>query len=125
MHVEHEQMYPRPLSERERESLEWILPADRKGYNRYRETIRRMEVIGEGRRGKGEMILGRAETEVDFSSPLAPVFAYGAIETDLGTISITLREMIDDQISVEIVSHASDDVPLEFKESRRWTYSTW
>ena len=84
-----------------------------------------MEVIGEGRRGKGEIILGKPGDEVDFSTPLAPVFAYGAIETNFGIISITMREMCDQQISVEIVSSRSDDVLGEFEESRRWTYSTW
>ena len=116
---------PGSISRREREWIEWILPADRNGYRLYREKIASMSVIGEGRRGKGEIILGQSGQEVDFSAPLAPVFAYGAIETDFGTISVTIRELQDDQISVEIVSHRSDTVPPEFEEARRWTYSTW
>ena len=56
---------------------------------------------------------------------LAPVFAYGAIETNFGIISISVRELRDDQISVEIVNQRSDTVPPEFEEARRWTYSTW
>jgi len=87
--------------------------------------IREMTIIGEGRRGNGEIILGRPGCEVDFSAPLAPVLAYGAVETNLGTISITIREAMDDQISAEIVSHRSDEVPPEFEEYRRWTYSIW
>lgn len=113
------------LSGREREWIAWILPEDRTGYRVYRRLIESMTVIGEGRRGKGELILGREGHEVDFSAPLAPVFAYGAIETNFGTISVTIRELMDDQISVEIVSHRSDAVPQEFEEARRWTYSTW
>ncbi len=118
-------MYPKPLSDRVQEWIAWILPVDRAGYRQYREVIHSMVIIGEGRRGKGEMILGRAGASVDFSAPLAPVFAYGAIETNFGTISITLREMMDEQISVEIVSQRAEEVPEEFEESRRWTYSTW
>src|ERR1041385_402285 len=117
--------YPRPLTGREREWIEWILPADRPGYRKYRAMIETMTVIGEGRRGKGEIILGFKEDKPDFSEPLAPVAAYGTIETNLGAISITLRENVDNQISVEMVSHRMEEVPQEFEELRRWTHSTW
>jgi hypothetical protein len=84
-----------------------------------------MKVIGVGRRGQGEMILGHEGSEIDISVPLPPVLAYGAIETNLGTISVTIREPLDDQISVEIVNQRSDEIPEEFEEAKRWTYSTW
>lgn len=117
--------YPRTLSAREREWIEWILPPDRKGYRAYRELIAPMQVIGEGRRGKGEVILGPPRETPDLNGPLAPVFAYGAIETTFGMVSVTLREVQDGQISVEIVSHRAEEVPEELEESRRWTYSRW
>ena len=118
-------IFPRPLSGREREWIEWILPADRPGYKYYRDTIRSMVVIGEGRRGEGDLILGFDGACPDFSAPLSPVFAYGAIETNFGVISITVREMLDEQISLEIVSQRSENIPVEFEEARRWTYSVW
>ena len=118
-------MYPRPLTGREREWIDWILPADRSGYVEYRDLIASMTVLGQGRRGPGEYILGPRGNEPDFSVPLAPVFAYGAIESNLGTISVTIREVADGQISMEIVSQRSEEVPPEFEELRRWTYSTW
>lgn len=113
------------LSPRDRSWIEWILPAEKSGYNVYRNLVGSMSVIGEGRRGKGELILGYEGAEADITTPLPPVFAYGAIETSFGTISITLREVNDNQISVEIVSQRSDEIPPEFEEARRWTYSTW
>jgi len=113
------------LSAREREWIDWILPSDRPGYNRHREMLRSMKVIGVGRRGQGEMIMGREGSEADISSPLPPVLAYGAIETNFGTISVTIREPLDDQISVEIVNQRSDEIPEEFEEAKRWTYSSW
>src|SRR5438094_6522753 len=117
--------YPRELTPREFEWIGWILPAERPGYSLYRESIRHMRVLGEGRRGNGEIILGAEGTEIDLDSPLPPVFAYGAIETDSGLISVTLREMVSDQISAEIVSHFSEEIPENFGEIRRWTYSAW
>jgi len=117
--------YPRDLTAREREWILWILPADRPGYREYRTVIDRMSVIGEGRRGNGEIILGPKGSDVNLDLPLAPVFAYGAIDTNFGTISVTLREISCDQISVESVCQRMENVPEEFEESRRWTYSTW
>ncbi len=117
--------YPRQLTPREREWLEWILPSNRTGYRQYRELIDKMTVLGEGRRGKGDMILGISGDVPDTDSPLPPVFSYGVIETDLGQITITLREIVSDQIGVEIVGQRTEEVPEEFEESRRWTYSTW
>jgi len=126
MHAhEHNGEYPRPLSPREREWIEWILPSDRAAYRSCRELISSMMVIGPGRRGKGEIIIGESTDKPDFSEPLTSVAAYGAIETDVGTISITLREPANNQISLEIVSHRSEDIPPRFEEHRRWTYSTW
>jgi hypothetical protein len=105
--------------------MRWILPADRPGYRDVRAALEAMEVIGEGRRGWGEFILGTKGSQPDRDSPLPPVFAYGVIESDFGNISITLRDIQDNQASLEIASHAGERVPPEFEEFRRWTYSTW
>jgi hypothetical protein len=121
----HDNDPPPELSAREREWIEWILPSQRPGYNTYREMLRSMKVIGTGRRGQGEMILGREGSEADIDTPLPPVLAYGAIETNFGTISVTIREPLDDQVSVEIVNQRSDEIPRDFEEAKRWTYSTW
>src|ERR1041384_4708105 len=117
--------YPRQLLPRERELIEWILPQGAPGYREYRELIRGMVVLGEGRRGEGEIILGPAGMEPDFSSPLAPLLAYGSIEFSDGTASVSLREIQDGQISVEIVSQRSEELPPTPGEVRRWTYSLW
>ena len=117
--------YPRPIQAREREWMDWILPADRPGYLSYRQLIGGMVVIGDGRRGEGEIILGAEDSIPDITGPLAPVFAYGAIEGRAGTVSITIREISDGQISVEIVSNRSEEIPRDLGELRRWTYSKW
>lgn len=117
--------YPRPLTKKEKDWIEWILPPDRSGYRQYRELIQNMVVLGPGRRGSGNFILGFSGDTVDVGGPLPPVFAYGVMETSTGMISISLRENVGDQIDVEIVSHQREDVPEMFEEGRRWTYSTW
>lgn len=113
------------LRPKERELLECVLPPDRPGYDRYRALIGGMQVIGEGRRGKGNFVLGHPDDTPDISSPLGPVVAYGAVETTRDTFSVTVREYAGDQIDVEIVSTHGEEIPDHFEEKRRWTYSGW
>ena len=117
--------YPRPLNERERDWLEWLLPEDRRGYRDYRSALEKFEVIGEGRRGKGNLVLGYPGDKPDLTSPLSPVFAYGLIEGVEGSISILAREEAGNQIEIEIVPLRGEAVPRSLTEKSRWTYSTW
>jgi len=117
--------YPRSLRPKERDLLESVLPPDRPGYDRYRALIGSMLVIGEGRRGAGNFVLGRTGDTPDISSPLTPVVAYGVVETTREQFTITIREFAGDQIDVEIVSVHGEEIPDHFEEKRRWTYSSW
>ncbi len=117
--------FPRPLREKELELLKIVLPAGSPGYNAYRTYIAKMHVLGAGRRGPGNFVLGYEGDVADISSPLPPVIAYGIVETTLDTFTITVRECVGDQIDVEIVSSRGQEIPDHFEEKRRWTYSTW
>jgi hypothetical protein len=117
--------FPRQLRPKERDALTFVLPEHSVGYNRYRKLIDTMIVLAEGRRGKGNIVLGKRGDKADITSPLASVIAYGAIETTLDTFTITVRELVDEQIDVEIVGSRNDEIPYHYEEKRRWTYSTW
>ncbi|MBI4535727.1 MAG: hypothetical protein HY708_05575 [Ignavibacteriae bacterium] len=117
--------YPRALREKELQVLEFVLPEIRSGYKHYRELIRSMVVLGEGRRGKGNLVLGFEDDVPDTTSPLASVVAYGVVETTRDRFTITVREYVGEQIDVEIVSGRGGEIPDYFEEKGRWTYSTW
>lgn len=117
--------YPRKLRPKERDLLEFVLPAESPGYAELRNLIRNMIVLAEGRRGKGNFVLGNPGDVADIVSPLAPVIAYGVAETTLDTFTVTVRECAGDQIDVEIVSSHGGEIPDHFEEKRRWTYSEW
>lgn len=117
--------YPRPLRPKERDLLETVLPEYRPGYRRYRELLAAWSVIGEGRRGEGDLILGREGDLPDVTSPLSPVVAYGIVETTHDRFTVTVREETAGQLDVEIVSLHGQPIPDHFEEKRRWTYSTW
>jgi hypothetical protein len=118
-------LYPRKLREKELDLIEFVLPADRPGYRQYREWISSMVVLGEGRRGRGNFILGFEGDIADVTSPLSSVIAYGMVETTLDKFSITVREHVGRQIDAEIVSARGEEIPAHFEEKRRWTYSLW
>ncbi|MDH3252153.1 MAG: hypothetical protein OEM41_05130 [Ignavibacteria bacterium] len=117
--------YPRELRTKEADLINAVLPADRPGYRTYRDLVASMVVLGAGRRGAGNLVLGFAGDTADTTAPLAPVIAYGMLETTLDAFSITVREYVGDQIDIEIVSSKSEEIPDHFEEKRRWTYSTW
>jgi hypothetical protein len=118
-------VYPRALRPKEQDLLESVLPVDRPGYRQYRELLSRIVVLGEGWRGAGNLVLGISGDRPDVTSRLAPVVAYGIVETTRDAFSVTVREVVGDQIDVEIVSSRGEEVPDHFEEKRRWTYSTW
>ena len=117
--------FPRTLRPRERDLLETVLPGDRPGYRPYRTLLATLEVIGEGRRGEGNIVLGRHGDTPDLTSPLGAVVAFGGVETTRGTFSISIREEVEGQVDAEIVSSRGEAIPEHFEEVRRWTYSTW
>ncbi|MBX2991187.1 MAG: hypothetical protein KF749_08465 [Bacteroidetes bacterium] len=117
--------YPRKLRAKERDLLEFVLPAESLGYAEYRNLLRSMLVLAEGRRGKGNLVLGNPDDVADIVSPLAPVVAYGVVETTIDRFTITVRECVGDQIDAEIVSAHGTEIPDHFEEKRRWTYSGW
>jgi len=117
--------FPRALRPKERDIIESVLPVERPGYRALREMIGRMRVLGEGRGGPGNLILGCTPDVADLSSPPSSVVAFGMVETTRDAYSVTVRECAGNQIEVEIVSSRDDEVPDHFEEKRRWTYSSW
>ncbi len=112
-------MYPRTFTARERELLMWVLPVDRGGYAELRKRIDTMQVIAEGRRGAGHLILGNPGQVADMDSPLPSVVAFGSFEGVDGQGSVTVRDEANGQIEVEIVDTGV------VAAARSWTYSTW
>ena len=118
-------LFPRALTAFERETLLWLLPVVRSGYDAYRKYISDWVVVGEGRRGTGNYILAKKDVRPDIESPLPQVFAYGVIEAESVSISATLRELFEDQLEYEIVSLSGDTIPQHLTVRRQWNFSLW
>lgn len=141
-------MFSRKLTNLEKDWLFYVLPADRKGYNVYRKLIEGMLVIGEGRFGEGNYVLGYEGDTPDLSYPSMPMFACGQIicegKNDLParsaggrgaaqrsnpsnrcTIQISIHEHYDNKIEYSINNLLGESIPGKLTELKRWSYSYW
>ena len=121
--MENDERFPRLPSTLERELLLWLLPEDRPGYRPYRAFVERWKIAGRGRRGEGNYILTSSGANIDTTSPLPRVLAHGVVETTEGGISVTLRELLDDQLEFELTG--LERVRDLRNEIRRWSFSSW
>ena len=117
--------YPRKLSEFEKELLFYLLPEDRRGYADYRAKIESMLVIGEGRFGEDNLVLGFDKDSPDLSYSSLPVFACGQVVYDNCKLQVSIHEFFDNKIETSINNLAGDTIPDERKEISRWSYSYW
>ena len=117
--------FPRQLTAAEKTILFSILPESKSGYKLYREKINNLLVIGSGRFGGNNYILGNKETEPDLSIPSSSVFALGTAVSGSNNIDVIIHEESDEQIEFDInfVSELSfeNDITIE-KVS---CYSNW
>ncbi len=120
--------YPRSLTDLENDLINRVLPDGAPGHGPHREFIAGAVVIGQGRRGEGEIIMGTRGDLPDTDAPLPPVFAYGVAGSGPPhneEISVTVREIADGQLSIEIVGRKNDRVDPGTRIESFWSYSQW
>ncbi|MGE5431065.1 MAG: hypothetical protein ACM3QX_08325 [Syntrophomonadaceae bacterium] len=117
--------FPRRLSLREKEWLFSVLPSDRPGYRLYREKIEPLFVIGRGRFGDTDFMLGRSEDSLDETMPPVPVFAAGNLLYEETEVYVTIHEEFEGQIEFDISRTGGNILPRELNEIKRWSYSDW
>lgn len=117
--------YPRKLTEQEQSWLFYLLPEERIAYAEYRKKIGSMLVIGEGRFGEGNLVLGHEGDEPDLSYSSLPVFACGQIEYKECRLQISIHEFYDNKIEVSISNLTEDKIPVILTEVSKWSYSYW
>ncbi len=118
-----ENIFPRKLTELEKNLLFSILPENKSGYNAYRKKIENLFVIGKGRFGETNLILGKEGNVPDFTIPSPPVFAIGFVYYENNKADIIINEQIDDEIEFDIFF--SNALNENLREIKRWSYSEW
>lgn len=117
--------FPRDLSTTERTILYAILPENKKGYNNYRDKINHLLVIGSGRFGGNNLLLGREGEEIDLSVSSTPVFAIGTVYYNDSAADVVIHEEQDDKIEYDINFSMINNQSIESEITRVDTLSTW
>lgn len=123
--MEKKKEFPRQLTESEKELLFSALPENKIGYRLYRDKIEKLLVLGNGRFGGGNFILGPLDSEIDIEVPATPIFAISKIVYSDHEIYVTIHHEQDDQIEFDIQNFELVPNINEMKELYRWTYSNW
>lgn len=121
-----DEMFPRELSAREFALLEWLLPADRPGYARVLARLRSLFVIGEGRWGRNDLVLGAIGDVIDRTEGMQPVLAFGELRGTPCSMTVAVHMPNEDgQIEFQLSAATGPELPADFHEESRWTYSYW
>ena len=118
-------IFPRNLTEIEKQLLFAVLPSNKIGYNSYREKINNLMVISFGRFGGTNFILGCKGDIPDFSISSSPIFAIGTVTTNFGKIDVLIHEEDDGMIEVDISGVNENDFTNELIIKRCDTFSNW
>lgn len=117
---------PRSVTPVESEWLRFLLPEDRPGYRDLRARLEPLVVLGEGRWGEGDLVLGVAGQEIDLEAGMEPVAAFGQIVGDGDhVVTLTLHQP-DDEGRIEFqIGGVDPGEATGFRERARWSYSYW
>jgi hypothetical protein len=117
-----EKYFPKKISESERAILFSLLPENKSGYQHYRKLLEHLVLIGEGRFGNGNLILGEAKSVVNLSIPSSHVFAFGNIYSSSENYYAVIHTIDDGMIEVQIDPYPIKDNLLIEKVV---SYSDW
>src|SRR5690242_3935047 len=94
-------MLPRSLTHTELEFIRWLLPEHSSVYTTTLKQIEKGSVLGEGRWGAGDLMIGNPNTSIDLTLGMTPVIAYGECIIGAEKLTISIHEPnIDDQIEI-------------------------
>jgi hypothetical protein len=118
-------IYPRKLSIKEKNLIFTALPENKPGYREYREIIEELFIVGNGRFGDGNLFLAEEEAKVDLEIPSSPILAIANISYRSAEVYLTVHEIFDGQIEIDINSISGNIIPDDLGKAKVWTYSTW
>lgn len=117
--------FPRSLTTAELEFVRWVLPNECETYRLALERIENDIIVGEGRWGHGDLMMGNQGAELDLSLGMAPVVAYGECQTrGGGSISISVHDPNPDNL-IEVQFSGLWPIPDDIEVTSGWTYSYW
>ncbi len=109
--------FPRKLNSIEKELLDFILPENRSGYAAINEKLKNLFVIGNGRFGGNNYLIGEKTDVIDLTAPSSPVIAAGYKTIDGKTYYVLLHEEFENIFEI--------DYQIVERKGKDFTYSDW
>ncbi len=109
-------IFPRDLSELEVNLLKSILPENKPGYKKIADEIFNLKVIGRGRFGGNNYVIGSEEDDVDLSLSSSPILAAGYKTIGGRRFYILLHEENEDKYEIDY---------QEVDEGTDYSFSDW
>ena len=117
-------MFPRTLISTELEFIRWLLPEHSPVYTATLHQIESGIVLGEGRWGSGDLMVGDPKTPIDLTLGMTPIIAYGECVIGDQKMTISIHQSnIDEQIEIQFAG--SYPLPENPQVTSGWTYSYW
>jgi hypothetical protein len=113
------------LDDGETALLRWLLPAGAPGYRAVLERILGLSILGHGRWGDGDYLLGEPGGVVDLSGPMERIFAHGVVEHGPARRTVTVHEEAGGQIEIQFSVHGDEHDATLAPETRRYSWSEW
>lgn len=113
------EIYPRRLTDAELKYLRYILPEQIAEYNNYFKQLSTLWVIGHGRFGHENLVIGEEETKNTHHSGLGSIFAAGVYIEDGIRTELLLHAMVEGQAEFDIMKQ-----PAESSDAS-YTLSLW
>lgn len=117
--------FPRKLTVQETELLFSVLPEDKPGYKEYRKKLAGLFVIGKGRFGGGNLVLGKEEDKPDNLLGSSPVFAIGSVKCESCEVDVTVHEEDEEKIEIDISSLDGNEPAGKLNVIESRSYSAW
>ena len=117
--------FPRKLTSQETGWLFTALPENKLGYMQYRKILDGLTVIGFGRFGGGNLILGVEGDIIDLEVSSAHIFAISNISFEKANIYVAIHEELERQIEIDLKIDNEENIPDNLNQSKIWTYSNW
>jgi len=123
--AERNKEFPRKLFTYEKEWLFTALPQNKPGYKIYRDKIEALMVLGNGRFGGKNFILGHAGSKIDLDASSSAVFAVSYISFDSCEVYVVIHEESFGQIEIDFRLNKGEKFPVDEEFKSYKTYSGW
>lgn len=112
------EQYPRRLTETEMKYLRYILPEDILVYDNYYKQLSGLWVIGHGRFGHENLVIGEEKTLNTHHSGLGSIFAAGVYMENGTRTELLLHAMVEGQAEFDIMTQKAEEGDAAYTLSR-------